>query len=47
MHSANPTRAFPAWPESGAEAIAHIPAGRRLSQPEILFRKIDAANVER
>ena len=40
-------KSLPAWPESGLEAIAHIPAGRKLLQPGILFPRIDAANVER
>jgi methionyl-tRNA synthetase len=42
-----PDASLPGWPESGAAAIARLPAGRRLSRPEILFRKIDGAEVER
>jgi methionyl-tRNA synthetase len=42
-----PDASLPSWPESGAAAIIRLPAGRRLSQPGILFRKIDGAEVER
>jgi methionyl-tRNA synthetase len=42
-----PDAALPAWPGSGAAAIALVPAGRRTAQCGILFRKIDATEAER
>ncbi len=42
-----PDSALPAWPRSGQSAIGQVPAGRELSCPDILFRKIDKAEAAR
>ena len=34
---------LPAWPE----VVSAVPAGRVVSQPPILFRKLDVRDVER
>ena len=38
---------LPAWPGSGEAAIAQVSAGRPVSIPPLLFRKIDLIEVER
>jgi methionyl-tRNA synthetase len=38
---------LPRWPLSGQDAISHLPAGRRLAKPGLLFRKIEAAETQR